>query len=117
MTTYKLGDEVLVMARVSYIYDDGDLEIKSTPDDYVGALLIPPDSIVGLAPKPEVDWSQVPMGARVRVRDYECEEWRPGRLVSYDKTDDDCGFQVLLLDYDHEVEWFNKCELVEEGDE
>jgi hypothetical protein len=118
MTTYKAGDDVLVRAKIVDRVKDG-WRIQVPHQAYM--YRVRNSDIHGLAPEPETDWTKVPMGARVRVRDYECEEWRPGRLVSYDHGTDDTyetAFQVLPdRDGEHEVEWFNQCELVEEGDE
>lgn len=114
MAAYKVGDEVLVRARVARL-GDGDVLLKYP--DGAGEWWASYDNIHSLAPKPKVDWSAVPMGARVRVRDFEHESWMLGRLVSYDQRPGDAAYQVLLDGFDYHVDWFPFCELVEIGDE
>lgn len=110
--TYRVGDEVLVRAKLIEKTEDGSWRIQVPANSYT--YRVRNSSIHGLAPRPETDWSKVPMGARVRVRIG--NERISGRLVSFDSRSPEGPFQVLL-GIRISATWHDNCELVEEGDE
>ena len=72
-------------------------------------------------PKPEVDWSNVPVDTLVRVRDYEDKEWRLRYFKGIDNRHTDrflvwgCGATSVTAE-GHYTYW-KYCELVEDEDD
>lgn len=73
-------------------------------------------------PKPEVDWSKVPVDTLVRVRDFEIEEWTLRYFKGIDEESTESRFmawdggstsKTAYGDYTH----WKYCELVEEQNE
>lgn len=71
-------------------------------------------------PKPEVDWSKVPVDTLVRVRDRESEAWRLQYFKGIDDSSTDrfmvweCGATSVTAEGDY-TNW-KYCELVEDED-
>lgn len=110
---YKVGDEVLVRAKLIEKTEDGSWRVQVPANSYT--YRVRNSSIHGPAPKPEIDWTKVPMGARVRVRDDEYDAWSTGRYILF-HAPFKCPFQVLP-NHALNARWYAQCELVEEGDE
>ena len=72
-------------------------------------------------PKPEVDWSKVPIDTLVRVRDHEDKEWRLRYFKGIDNRHTDrflvwgCGATSVTAE-GHYTYW-KYCELVEDEDD
>lgn len=73
-------------------------------------------------PKPEVDWSKVPVDTLVRVRDLESEEWILKYFKGIDEEAPECRFvawddgATSVTAYGNYTHW-TFCELVEEEDD
>ena len=72
-------------------------------------------------PKPEVDWSKVPVDTLVRVRDYEDDEWVPRYFVGIDENHKGryvvwAGGATSKTSNDKYTHW-KCCELVEVEDD
>lgn len=71
-------------------------------------------------PKPEVDWSKVPVDTLVRVRDFEDDEWVLRYFSKYRK-DDELRYVTFYMGTTSvtakgSVEYWKYCELVEDED-
>ena len=72
-------------------------------------------------PKPEVDWSKVPVDTLVRVRDLESEEWILKYFKGIDEEAPECRFvawddgATSVTAYGNYTHW-TFCELVEDED-
>lgn len=72
-------------------------------------------------PKPEVDWSNVPVDTLVRVRDFESEEWILKYFKGIDEEAPECRFvawddgATSVTAYGNYTHW-TFCELVEDED-
>lgn len=72
-------------------------------------------------PKPEVDWSKVPVDTLVRVRDHESEAWRLQYFKGIDDSSTDrfmvweCGATSVTAEGDY-TRW-KYCELVEDEED
>lgn len=116
---YKIGDEVLVRAKIVDTAFSTAMErpfcVNLRP--HTESIWVSESSIHGPAPKLETDWTKVPMGARVRVRDGRLYEWQSARLIGCDARCTGARFLAVTDEYPLEPDWYAQCELVEEGDE
>lgn len=75
-----------------------------------------------IEPRPEVDWSKVPVDTLVRVRDSEREEWILKYFKGIDEEAPECRFvawddgATSVTAYGNYTHW-TFCELVEDEDE
>ena len=73
-------------------------------------------------PKPEVDWSKVPVDTLVRVKDFEGEEWALRYFKEIDENCEESKYLTWIAGSTSKTaygftEYWNHCELVEDEDD
>lgn len=73
-------------------------------------------------PKPEVDWSKVPVDTLVMVKDFEREEWVLRYFKGIDKDCEESKYMTWIAGATSKTaygfnEYWNYCELVEDEDD
>lgn len=73
-------------------------------------------------PKPEVDWSKVPVDTLVRVKDFEGEEWVLRYFKEIDENCEESKYVTWIAGSTSKTaygftEYWNHCELVEDEDD
>ena len=64
-----------------------------------------------------VDWKNVPFGTKVRAWWKGSEETKQvGRFLYYDEDDEELQF-LIFIEHTPDTNWFDYCEIIEEGDE